>query len=111
MGIEDAAVLGGLLARYPDVGTLHGTLLLYEKLRLKRVAKVSSASIKSRLYTQMDDGPEQEARDRYCLEHPGVQAGHENIRSRKDFLDYLFGYDVYKVLEDVTSGHINGHVD
>lgn len=109
MGIEDAAILGGLLAHHPSPDTLHETLLLYEKIRIKRAARVATASISSRWFTQMDDGPEQQARDEYCLAHPGIQAGHMNIRSRKEFLEWLFGYDAMKVLEDITSGHRNGH--
>jgi salicylate hydroxylase len=109
MGIEDSAILGGLLKKYPNVETLHTTLLLYEKLRLKRAARVARASISSRWFTQMNDGPEQEARDEYCLAHPGIQTGHKNIRSRKEFLDWLFGYDAFEVLADVSSGDFHGH--
>jgi salicylate hydroxylase len=100
MGIEDSAILGGLLERYPSVETLHETLLLYEKIRLKRAAKVASASIDSRYFTQMPDGPDQQDRDKYLLAHPGIQSGHRNIRSQQEFLDFLFGYDAYKVLEE-----------
>ncbi len=90
MGIEDAAVLGGLLEKYPEAEKLHHTLLLYEKIRLKRAAKVAASSISSRWYTQMEDGREQEERDEYCRSHPGIQPGHRNIRSRAEFLDWLF---------------------
>jgi salicylate hydroxylase len=99
MGIEDSAILGGLLAKYPSKDTLHKTLLLYEKLRLPRVTKVANESIDSRYFTQMPDGPEQKDRDEYLLAHPGIQVGHHNNRSRKEFLDELFGYDAYAVLE------------
>jgi salicylate hydroxylase len=99
MGIEDSAILGGLLANYPSKDTLHSALLLYEKLRLPRVTKVANESIGSRYFTQMPDGPEQKDRDEYLLAHPGIQVGHRNNRSRKEFLDELFGYDAYEVLE------------
>jgi len=99
MGIEDSAILGGLLAKYPSMDTLHETLLLYEKLRIPRVTKVARESIDSRHFTQMPDGPQQEERDEYLLAHPGIHVGHRNNRSRKEFLDELFGYDAYKVLE------------
>ena len=99
MGIEDSAILGGLLERYPEKETLHETLRLYEKLRLKRSAKVAAASIDSRHFTQIEDGPAQEERDRYLLDHPGICKDHINIRSRKEFLDELFGYDAYAELE------------
>lgn len=93
MGIEDSAILGGLLEKYPSPETLHKTLLLYEKIRLKRAAVVANASINSRYFTQMPDGPKQQDRDDYLLAHPGIQSGHMNIRSQQEFLDWLFGYD------------------
>lgn len=102
MGIEDSAILGGLLTKYPQKETLQETLKLYESLRIKRAAKVAAASISSRHFTQMDDGPAQEDRDRYLLDHPGIWKGHRNIRSQKEFLDELFGYDAYAELEKVS---------
>jgi salicylate hydroxylase len=83
MGIEDSAILGGLLERYPSVETLHETLLLYEKIRLKRAAKVASASIDSRYFTQMPDGPDQQDRDEYLLAHPGIQSVLEEYLKNK----------------------------
>lgn len=110
MGIEDAAILGGLLEKYPSTETLHSTLLKYEKLRLKRTAKVAAASVDSRWFTQMADGPKQQDRDEYLLAHPGIQKGHRNIRSQQEFLDWLFGYDAYAELEhSLQNGH-NGVV-
>lgn len=105
MGIEDAAVLGGILSQ-PDYGTaetLPLALNLYEKLRIKRTAMVAEASISSRWFTQMNDGEEQRKRDKWLLEHPGISVGHINIRSRKEFLDQLFGYDAYKALDEALA--------
>ena len=105
MGIEDAAVLAGILAEpdFATVDTLPASLKLYENIRIKRAARVAEASISSRYFTQMVDGPDQEARDRWMLEHPGIWEGHINIRSRKEFLDELFGYDVYAVLGEALT--------
>lgn len=100
MGIEDSAILGGLLSKYPSISTLHQTLKIYEKLRLERTATVANVSIGSRYYTQMPDGPKQQDRDEYLLAHPGIQSGHRNVRSQQEFLDWLFGYDAYKELDD-----------
>ncbi|GLB45033.1 putative lycopene cyclase protein [Lyophyllum shimeji] len=111
MGIEDAAVLGGLLAALmpsstssspPDPDALRRTLHLYTTLRLPRCAHIAEASIGSRWFTQMEDGPEQEARDAWLLEHPGIWEGHINIRSRKEFLDELFGWDFEAVLREAV---------
>lgn len=102
MGIEDSAILGGLLERYPSKDTLQQVLLQYEKLRLKRVTKVANESINSRYFTQMPDGPSQEERDEYLLKNPGIQYGHRNNRSRKEFLDELFGYNAFQVLENAV---------
>jgi len=109
MGIEDAAIMGGLLEKYPSTETLHDTLLKYEKLRLSRTAKVASASVDSRWFTQMADGPKQKDRDEYLLAHPGIQKGHMNIRSQQEFLDWLFGYDAYGELEHSLHNGQNGH--
>ncbi|KAJ4413013.1 hypothetical protein N0V82_008601 [Gnomoniopsis sp. IMI 355080] len=100
MGIEDAAVLGGVLKAYPDAKDLSTSLSIYEKLRIGRTSMVAAASIDSRWFTQMEDGPEQEQRDEYLLSHPGIWPDHINIRSRKEFLDELFGYDAYEALEN-----------
>lgn len=98
MGIEDAAILGGLLKIYPEIGDISKVIPLYEKLRIKRTAMVASASVDSRFFTQMPDGPDQEARDEWLLAHPGICKGHINIRSRQEFLDELFGYDSNQAL-------------
>jgi len=108
MGIEDAAILGGLLQKYPSTETLHETLHTYEKLRLKRTAKVAHASVDSRWFTQMADGPKQQDRDEYLLAHPGIQSGHRNIRSQQEFLDWLFGYDAYRELDEYFRNEQNG---
>ncbi|KAK9788191.1 putative FAD-binding domain-containing protein [Seiridium cardinale] len=101
MGIEDAAVLGGILAEsdFCSPSELPKALALYEKLRIKRAARIAEASVSSRWFTHMDDGPEQIKRDEWLLVHPGIWPGHINIRSRKEFLDELFGYDAYAVLD------------
>jgi salicylate hydroxylase len=99
MGIEDSAILGGLLEKYPTKETLPKVLYAYEKLRVKRAAKVATASIESRYFTQMPDGEKQAERDEYLLSHPGIWKGHRNIRSQKEFLDELFGYDAFAELD------------
>lgn len=99
MGIEDAAILGALLDKFPSKDTLSKVLSTYCNLRQKRTAKVARASIESRYFTQMPDGEMQKLRDDYLLTHPGIWQGHINIRSRQEFLDELFGYDAYKALE------------
>lgn len=100
MGIEDAAILGGVLEAFPNSNELPKSLRMYEKLRIKRTAMVANNSIDSRWFTQMEDGPEQQKRDEYLLAHPGIWENHINIRSRKEFLDELFGYDAYKALKN-----------
>ena len=102
MGIEDSAILGGVLAQpeYSTTESLPRALKLYEDLRIKRAAMVAENSVTSRYFTQMEDGPEQVKRDEWLLAHPGIQVGHINIRSRKEFLDELFGYDAYRALAD-----------
>ena len=102
VGIEDAAVLGGVLSQpdYCTPATLPEALDIYQKLRIKRAAHVAENSVSSRWFTQMEDGEEQRKRDEWLLAHPGIWKGHINIRSRKEFLDGLFGYDAYKVLDE-----------
>lgn len=100
MGIEDAAILGGLLDRYQTSDDIGKVIALYEKLRIKRTAMVADASIDSRNFTQMPDGPAQKDRDAWLVSHPGISEGHINIRSRREFLDELFGYDAYQALSE-----------
>lgn len=102
MGIEDAAILGGMLSKYSSLSTLKETLRLYEEARIERAAKVAHASIDSRYFTQMPDGPKQEERDVYLLENTGIREGHRNIRQDKGFLDWLFGFDAYETLEGLA---------
>lgn len=101
MGIEDAAILGGLLEKNPSKETISKNLWLYEKVRIERAQKVAHESVGSRFFTQMPDGPKQEDRDQWLLAHPGIQSNHRNIRSDREFLDWLFGYDAYKTLEEI----------
>ena len=102
MGIEDAAILGGILSdpRHSSPQALPAALSLYERLRISRANKVAEASVSSRWFTQMEDGPKQRERDEWLLLHPGIEEGHINIRSDKVWLDELFGYDAYQVLEE-----------
>ncbi|KAJ7083040.1 hypothetical protein C8R43DRAFT_1092766 [Mycena crocata] len=102
MSIEDAAILGGILShpRYSTPSALHAALPLYERLRLSRATKVATASVESRWFTQMEDGDAQRERDMFLLAHPGIEEGHINLRSDKVWLDELFGYDAYQVLDD-----------
>ena len=102
MGIEDAAILGGLLEKHPHKETLGKSLRLYEQVRIERAQKVAHESIGSRWFTQMPDGAEQKDRDDWLLAHPGIQSNHRNIRSDREFLDWLFGYDVYKTLDEIS---------
>jgi salicylate hydroxylase len=102
MGIEDAAILGGLLLKHPGKETLRRNLRLYEQIRIGRAQNVAHESIGSRWFTQMPDGPEQKDRDDYLLAHPGIQCNHLNIRSDREFLDCLFGYDAYKTLDEIS---------
>ena len=102
MGIEDAAILGGLLGEHPRKETLGKNLRLYEQIRIGRAQKVAHESIGSRWFTQMPDGPKQKDRDDYLLAHPGIQSNHRNIRSDREFLDWLFGYDAYKTLDEIS---------
>ncbi|KAJ7285614.1 hypothetical protein C8J57DRAFT_1285352 [Mycena rebaudengoi] len=102
MGIEDAAILGGLLSHplYSSPSTLSVAIPIYERLRTKRANRVAEASVSSRWYTQMEDGEEQRDRDAWLLLHPGIEVGHRNLRSDQAWLDELFGYDAYQVLEE-----------
>jgi salicylate hydroxylase len=102
MGIEDAAILGGLLSHplYSSPSTLSVAIPIYERLRTKRANRVAEASVSSRWYTQMEDGEEQRDRDAWLLLHPGIEVGHRNLRSDQAWLDELFGYDAYQALEE-----------
>jgi len=102
MGIEDAATLGAILSHptFSSPSTLPQALALYEELRLERTATVAKASIESRWFTQIGDGEEQRKRDKWLLAHPGIWEGHLNLRSRREWLDELFGFDAHTAVEE-----------
>lgn len=63
MAIEDASVLGCLLARLSRVSDLHGLLRAYEHLRKERTSKTQAASLRNRYSFHLPDGPTQRDRD------------------------------------------------
>lgn len=63
MAIEDAAVLGNLLAHVDSRAQLAPLLRAYEALRLPRTAETQGASRLNQVIFHLPDGPEQAARD------------------------------------------------
>jgi salicylate hydroxylase len=71
MAVEDGAILGTLLSLYQEAHSQHAphptlpeTLKLYESIQKLRTTTLHLGSISNRHYYQLEDGPEQEARDR-----------------------------------------------
>lgn len=71
MAVEDGAILATLLGLYHRAAstsrphpTLPATLKLYESLQKARTSSMHSGTIENQHLYHLDDGPEQEARDR-----------------------------------------------
>lgn len=99
--IEDGAVISALFSKLPRSNfrrSVPDILKIYEHLRKERTAKVVQKSADFRVVFHLEDGPQQEERDRILL----------NEKPCKDFpflfadpelQEFLFGYDVMKEVD------------
>jgi salicylate hydroxylase len=109
MAVEDGAVLGRLLSRFAEhqipKTSIPALLEVYQHVRKRRAqTTVRTANGNRKLY-HMDDGPEQEERDRLFAQHDWWD---ENISFPWVFADLpylreLFGFDTLKSAEDAFS--------
>ncbi|KAI0264854.1 FAD/NAD-P-binding domain-containing protein [Gloeopeniophorella convolvens] len=107
MAIEDAAVLGALLARLSTLGQLPELLHAYQDLRLPRASATQESSRLNQKIFHYPDGPEQRARDAamraaMALElagEPGAADGNPNQWADRSKNEAQFSYDAYAEVE------------
>ncbi|KAF2668887.1 FAD binding domain protein [Microthyrium microscopicum] len=103
--LEDAAVLGGLLAKLTNKRQLPRVLRLYERLRKERGEAIVRETFNQRRDFHRVDGPEQEARDRQFKSKLGKDLGTDAFPSRwtcPQVQPWLYGYDAIKEVEDAV---------
>ena len=99
IGVEDGAVLGGLLGKIRGKKDVPRVLALYEQLRRPRCTAVVLGSSKQRDIFHLRDGPKQEERDRIMLTQTPPQPGHPNQWADPLVQEFLFAYDADKEVE------------
>ncbi|KAK0462554.1 uncharacterized protein EV420DRAFT_1619092 [Desarmillaria tabescens] len=99
MAIEDAAVLGNLFVRITDKDQIPTLLDAYENLRRPRATETADGCWTDKTTFQMEDGPEQRARDNAFKAMIGKTAG-----SGQDN-DLQYGYDADAVVNDWWKEH------
>ncbi|KAI9824118.1 MAG: hypothetical protein M1819_001073 [Sarea resinae] len=111
MAIEDAAVLGALLARLSDPAQLPDVLTLYESLRKPRTTRIVKGSTALRDVFHMPDGARQRERDRQLVEaHDKPFEGFPNRWRDPVFQPWLFGYDVDAEVDGAWKTYLRGEV-
>jgi len=92
--VEDGAVLGALFEKVQEKSQLPDLLLIYEAIRKARTTQVVKGSTSLRDIFHMNDGPQQQERDRQLLEQEPFE-GFPNRWADPVFQSFLFGYDAY----------------
>ncbi|WQF87618.1 Putative FAD-binding domain, FAD/NAD(P)-binding domain superfamily [Colletotrichum destructivum] len=100
--VEDGAVLGLVLGHLTSKSQLPAALRLYEKLRKARGESIVRETFKQRHDFHMEDGPEQEARDRVFLSQLGkeLKGPFPSRWTCPEVQPWLYGYDAYKEVEE-----------
>jgi salicylate hydroxylase len=107
LAVEDGAVLGALFEKAESKPEICDALRIYEELRQPRTTKVVRESTAYRDITHMDDGDEQQERDRQMTECKPFE-GYPNRWADSAFQEYLFGYDAYSVAAEAWSKYKAG---
>lgn len=106
MAVEDGAVLGRLLSRFAEQhipkASLPALLELYQSVRKKRAETTVRTANGNRTLYHMEDGPEQEERDRMFAEHDWWDETRSFpwVFADLPYLHELFGFDALKSAED-----------
>ncbi|KAK5072596.1 hypothetical protein LTR51_005234 [Lithohypha guttulata] len=100
--IEDGAVLGKVLSYVKTRQQLPKAVELFEKLRKSRGEKVARETFHQRHDFHMEDGPEQEERDKIFASQLGKNEPEVKFPSRwncPEVQPWLYGYDADKEVE------------
>lgn len=96
--VEDGAVLGALFDRIERRSQIADVLLIYERLRKGRTTRVVSGSTDLREIFHMEDGEQQQERDRQLTEREPFE-NYPNRWADPVFQPWLFGYDADREVE------------
>ena len=109
MSIEDGACLAECLGPVETPGEVPRYLRVFEKLRKPRGERIQLGSRSNGDMWHLQDGPEQELRDRALNRDDFMEDARSNVESNpgnpnpwsnKDFQPWLFGHDVFKEAND-----------
>lgn len=112
MAVEDGAVLGRLLTRFAEhhiPNTSIPVLLeLYQDVRKKRAETTVQTANRNRVLYHMEDGPQQEERDRIFAEHDwwDEERSFPWVFADLPYLHELFGFDALQSAEDAFSAWV-----
>lgn len=101
--IEDGAVLGHILSYVKSKEKLPKAIEMFEDLRKKRGEKVVRETFHQRHDFHMEDGPEQEERDKIFASQLGKEEAEVKFPSRWTcpvVQPWLYGYDAYKEVDE-----------
>ena len=105
--IEDAAVLGALLARLEDKSQIKDVLRLYESIRKPRTTKVIAGSDARRKVYQLRDGDAQQERDQQLRQKSPFE-GYPKCIADPDFQSWLLDYDAEVEVEKAWQQYQKG---
>lgn len=95
MAVEDAAVIGNLFSHLTSKAQIPAILKAYESLRLPRSSDTQASSRLNQHIFHLDDGPDQEARDKAMREamSGAPTDGNPNQWADKKKCQVQFNYD------------------
>lgn len=104
--IEDGAVLGKLFEFIQDKSQLADLLQVYESIRKSRTTQVVKGSTALRDIFHMEDGSQQQERDRQLLSEEPFE-GYPNRWADPVFQPFLFGYDAAEEAVRAWTGYVD----
>ncbi|KAK4145169.1 putative salicylate hydroxylase [Dichotomopilus funicola] len=109
MGYESAALLAALVSKATAPTQVRDALAIYERKRKERTSLMIRATLRQGRFTQMADGPLQEARDRELRESAGFPtAGCPNMMSDPFFQRWMWGFDAEKEADEAWEEYKRG---
>lgn len=103
--IEDGAVLGRALSYVKKQEDITQAISLYESLRKTRGERIARETFHQQHDFHMEDGPEQEERDRVFASQLGKPEAEVKFPSRWNcpvVQPWLYGYDAYREVDDAV---------
>ncbi|KAM0163345.1 hypothetical protein ACHAPG_001269 [Botrytis cinerea] len=105
MAFEDAAVLGVLFSKFKNKDDIPELLKIYDRLRRPRALMCRNRSKALRDVYALENGPEQEERDRMLLHDPSYD-GSPNFLEDPVLRNWLYGYNAVEATEEAWFEHM-----